>query len=367
MSASGLPPLRIGLPGMGASSAATIALAIERFGNGEFELVDVANADALVMDVDQLAFGPDSGVLPHRQPRLLLSLRELPAGDALTLRKPLSVSGLLGALRQLRQRALAADSLPAAAPSAPAPVVAAQPAAAVPPAQRDLRVGFMAPGDEPAAVAGAAGGTSRFDPDGGLPGLLRRAAALARRKERVVSIMGLATPAYVCPRPDTVVVVADVEALLGRPAEPMAVAQCVPLAALPIAARRQRTLPLEDLLWNATLATSAGRLPVGVDPQHRYRLTAWPNFPRLRVPPQALRIVALWTAQALSPGQVAQRLKIDERAVNDVFSAAWTSGLVQAVSPALAPPPERAARPAAQEPPPRSLLRRLLDKLRLGR
>ncbi|QEM99831.1 hypothetical protein EWH46_02930 [Sphaerotilus sulfidivorans] len=85
---------------------------------------------------------------------------------------------------------------------------------------------------------------------------------------------------------------------------------------------------LDQVLWQAALETSAGRLPVGVDPAATVYLKSWPNLTRLHRTPHALRIAALWTTRGASLLETAQSLKIAQRHVFAFYNAALALDLI---------------------------------------
>lgn len=75
-------------------------------------------------------------------------------------------------------------------------------------------------------------------------------------------------------------------------------------------------------LWKITLWSSRGRLPAGADVHLPLRLRHWPNFTRIMVPPNAMRIAALMTSRPVSLSEVAKILGLPQRSVFAFFSAA---------------------------------------------
>ena len=85
---------------------------------------------------------------------------------------------------------------------------------------------------------------------------------------------------------------------------------------------------LDHVLWQTALETSAGRLPVGVDPVAPVYLKQWPNLTRLHRTPHALRIAALWTTKGAGLLETAQTLKIAQRHVIAFYNAALALDLI---------------------------------------
>lgn len=120
---------------------------------------------------------------------------------------------------------------------------------------------------------------------------------------------------------------------------------------------------MDALIWKIALWTSAGRIPEDIDLNRPVYLRHWPNFTRLLVFPNALRIAALLSEQPRSLLDVAEVLKIRQQYVFAFFSAARALGLAdQAVRQSenlIAPPPIEPRKNAG-------LLKKILHRL-IGR
>lgn len=84
---------------------------------------------------------------------------------------------------------------------------------------------------------------------------------------------------------------------------------------------------MDALLWKVALWTSAGRFPEDIDLHRAVYLKHWPNFTRILVFPNALRIAALTTEQPRSLLDIARTLNIRQQYVFAFFSAARALGL----------------------------------------
>lgn len=84
---------------------------------------------------------------------------------------------------------------------------------------------------------------------------------------------------------------------------------------------------IESFLWNIALWTSRGYLPVETDLSTPAYLSQWPNFTRLHVFPEAMRIAALLVQKPTRLGEVAKQLDIPQRYVFSFFSAASVLGI----------------------------------------
>lgn len=86
---------------------------------------------------------------------------------------------------------------------------------------------------------------------------------------------------------------------------------------------------IEDLLWEAVLHASQGRLIEGLRKYDVVQFTRWPNLTRVSLTPNAMRICALLTRfpSGIYLSQVI--LNIDEAEINSVCSAAQIIGIVK--------------------------------------
>jgi hypothetical protein len=124
-------------------------------------------------------------------------------------------------------------------------------------------------------------------------------------------------------------------------------------------ARFQR---MDAFIWKLALWTSAGRIPIGMDPNRPVLLKAWPNFTRFVVFPHAMRIAALFAQRPISPIAAARILNVYQQFVFAFISAAYALGLTVQLQ--LTEPAESA--PVSAPPPPPEkigLLRKILTRL----
>lgn len=117
---------------------------------------------------------------------------------------------------------------------------------------------------------------------------------------------------------------------------------------------------MDALLWKVALWTSAGRVPEDIDLHQPVYLRHWPNFTRLLVFPNALRIAALLSQQPRSLLDVAETLKVRQQYVFAFFSAARALGLADQTSRRS----ETLIAPAAMQPKQNAgLLKKILQRL----
>ena len=104
--------------------------------------------------------------------------------------------------------------------------------------------------------------------------------------------------------------------------------------------------PLEELLWTAGFAGSAGRLVDGLDPTDLVELTQWPNLTRVPIEAHGMRLAALFRRYPSSIPLAARRTGAGREEVHRFLSAAWCAGLARAVN---RPDAETAVEPAAAD------------------
>ncbi|MGR9115067.1 MAG: hypothetical protein ACU85E_04825 [Gammaproteobacteria bacterium] len=118
---------------------------------------------------------------------------------------------------------------------------------------------------------------------------------------------------------------------------------------------------MDAMLWKLACWTSKGRYPVQLDIERPVYLKYWPNFTRLLVTPNAMRIAALLIDKPRSPVNIINVLNIKPEHVFMFISAASAIGLLgQATRNADSEvtPPE--LKPAKKQ----GVLRRIINKLR---
>lgn len=83
----------------------------------------------------------------------------------------------------------------------------------------------------------------------------------------------------------------------------------------------------DNLLWGLALSTSRGRVPEGTSVNKPLFLHHWPNLPRLRKTPHAMRIASLWIDNPCTLNELVQSLGIAHEDVYSFYSAVHTLGL----------------------------------------
>ncbi|WP_347989807.1 hypothetical protein [Methylomonas sp. AM2-LC] len=120
---------------------------------------------------------------------------------------------------------------------------------------------------------------------------------------------------------------------------------------------------MDAFLWKLTLWTSKGRFPVELDLKRPVYLHRWPNFTRLVITPDALRITALLCETPRMPLEIASILNTKPKFVFVFLSACFFLGYLGQSKPE--PSIKFDALPSVQpEKPKTGLLSKILKKLR---
>ena len=164
---------------------------------------------------------------------------------------------------------------------------------------------------------------------------LKQALKLAKDKQMVVYIEGLPFVFAVLPEGDKIFVDLNNRHLRHLCVMPMQLMpQLKAVRVNPLDYNSTFSMPVKQMpttqqvLWQMALWAARGRLIKPLAAAEKMRLHHWPNFTRWQITPYALQIVALWTRYDLSPMEVAQTLKIPQRYVFAVASAAHSVDLV---------------------------------------
>ena len=94
-------------------------------------------------------------------------------------------------------------------------------------------------------------------------------------------------------------------------------------------AENVKLTPIEQFLWNLTVKTARGRVPKGTSLDDLYVIQYWPNIPQLMYTPNAMRISAFWVDRAQSINNVVSKLGIPQEDVLTYFSAAQAIGIAK--------------------------------------
>lgn len=84
-----------------------------------------------------------------------------------------------------------------------------------------------------------------------------------------------------------------------------------------------------QFMWNITVRTASGRIPVGTSLDDLFLLEGWPNLTRLANIPNAMRISAFWIDNPKSISDVIESLGVAAEDVYTFFSASRAVGLMK--------------------------------------
>lgn len=90
----------------------------------------------------------------------------------------------------------------------------------------------------------------------------------------------------------------------------------------------ERFQDIDVFIWKLAVWTSKGRFPVGLEPDHPVFMTQWPNFTRLLLMPDALRITALLLQGPRTPLNIIKVLNIKPQYVFALLSACHSIGIL---------------------------------------
>lgn len=118
---------------------------------------------------------------------------------------------------------------------------------------------------------------------------------------------------------------------------------------------------MDAFIWKLAIWTSKGRFPVGLYPDHPVYLKYWPNFTRLLLIPEALRICALLIKAPRTPFDIIKSLDVKPQYVFAFISACHSLGILgrseRKIDEIIAPEPPKHDKK-------QGLLGKILQKLR---
>ncbi len=378
-------PLRVGLFDINARLENILRYFFSENCHGDFVVNENPHsADICLIDLDGLhgkSIWARHAELPHHSPTILLSLHETQAEGAIWLRKPLQAKLLHEVLKKIRQQLLQDHHQHREVNSTTLPWPSAETAPTLSHRQQELQrtikalrvrlarekirrielrtrrgveqTNSLPPADVPSRQASIESlgnkvaeifiGTApdvdlhnktqlaqaQYDPQHFLIGRVLEAVKLAETYCRPVSISshhGIIT--FI---PMTREVLIEIEeqqlhSLASQPIEKDEYLLSLQDSVCDMPGRTHRR-PIEAFVWELTLWSSLGRMPVSTNPHQTVRLKHWPNLTRLQIFPHATRITALWSQQKHSLTTTAQVLNIPQRYVFAFYSAAHAIGL----------------------------------------
>lgn len=400
-------PVRIALYGMDSRTCKTMEMYLKGPCKGVAVVVDEALADIDMIDADYPSakdiLDARKAATPDR-PIILLSLQSLQIDNTFFIKKPVNVAQIMDVLTKIK------------ATTAPRKVVAnAEKAPAVPPASFETVTQTTVEKAQKMAIDVCAkkaagvkhvdsqeqqktakhqsamqlneGGftaflgmvssidfddnaqllTACYDPRQSFLGYVQSALKTARLQSRTLQLNSIWKPLLIFPASEEIWLDADdkqLRAFAGMTLGKDAISS-MSLVALDSTSAAGRDMDkfqnMNAFIWKLSLWTSKGRFPIGLDIQRPVFLERWPNFTRLVITPDALRIAALLVRTSRTPLEVASVLNVKPQYVFAFMSACHATGLLKQserqVDTVIAAEPPRPA-------PNKSLLSKILGKLR---
>ena len=402
-------PLKFALYGMDARTVKTMEMYLKGPCRGVAIIVDEAVADADMIDADhpkaKELLDARKSATPNR-PVVLLSLQILQIENTFFIRKPATVEQIFSIVDKLE--ALLAPKRKSEAPSKLAEQPALKPvyesAMPQPPKKTDLEVYLKKPagtaavrtddserqksGKQQSALQLNEGGftaflgtlpdvdfddeaqlfTACFDARQYVLGYLQSAYKTAWLQSKALLLCSIWKPITILPETSEIWVDADDKQLrafagvfLNKGAASMMSLSVVDVAGTSANRTPDKLQDMNAFIWKVAIWTSKGRFPIGLDIQRPVYLEHWPNFTRLVITPDALRIAALLVQGPRSPLEVAAALGIKPQYVFVFVSACHVFGILgqsqRAADTAIANEP-------VKKPKNEGLLRKILGKLR---
>ncbi|WFP51131.1 hypothetical protein PL263_03680 [Methylomonas sp. EFPC3] len=392
---------RIALHGMDGRTCKTMEMYLKGPCRGAAVVVPAEEAQIDMIDADHVKareiLEQCKAARPGR-PIILLSLQTLQIDNTFFVKKPVNVEQILGVLDKIGALLKAPEVKPAPAPAVTAAVE--QRPVAPPKTTLDVYVKPVKP-SQPAANAerqktakhqsamqlneggftaflGTLGDidfddevqlpTACYDPRQFFLGYVQSAVKTAGLQVRPLRLSSIWKPLYIFPEQNEVWLDADDKQLraFAGVAFKSGTAGNMSLSALePVAVDKERDpekyQDVAGFIWKLALWTSKGRFPIGLDIQRPVFLLRWPNFTRLVITPDALRIAALLVKTPTTPIAVCRVLNVKPQYVFAFISACHALGMLRQsereADAVIAPPvPDRAQN--------QGLLRKILSKLR---
>jgi hypothetical protein len=177
--------------------------------------------------------------------------------------------------------------------------------------------------------------TACYDPRQYFLGYVMSAYKTANLQSRVLQLCSIWKPLTIFPENQEVWVDADdkqTRAFAGMPLGKGSVGKMILTAVDSTTAVQRADDKFQDMgafVWKLAIWTSKGRFPIGLDIHRPVFLDRWPNFTRLVITPDALRIAALLIQAPRTPLEVASLLHVKPQYVFVFISACQTIGILK--------------------------------------
>ncbi len=349
-------PIKIVAFGVDQRSREMLRMVFSGPGNGQYELVEEALAEAAIINMDSL--GAEELLIKYRErhpslPTILIAIKcpELKQqGDSefVFVQKPMRIDKLLDALASLKgskTESLRTQTSPESASVTP-------PALPEIKARKEVRAAKKTTGTRAATkiletvernnitkddefFGNNRGKSAYFDASDLLLGYLLQARSRAVSSNKPVRIedqlAGGVKPITLLPQSSEVVTCMTDDELKSLCSVKLDKAVNIrPFTHIKSddidAGSRKQSL--ESFIWKIAIWTSNGRVPIGTQVKAPTSLKQWPNFTRLMMMPDALRIASLWNDMPHPPLLVAKVLKVPVQHVFSFYTAAHAIGLL---------------------------------------
>lgn len=368
-------PFRIALHGMDSRTCKTMEMYLKGPCRGAAIVVDEAEANIDMIDADHPKardiLDARKATTPAR-PIILLSLQNLQLDNTYFIKKPVNVEQILAVLDKINavahaRKAIGGGVKPALESQPKAPDLP-EPAKLEPPKKMamDVYVNKSKTAEpfetEPhkaskhqSAMQLNEGGFSAFlgtltnidfddeaqlltacyEPRQYFLGYVQSAYKTANLQSRVLQLCSIWKPLTIFPETQEIWVDADdkqTRAFAGMPLGKGSVSKITLTAVDPVITIQRPEDKLQDMwafVWKLAIWTSKGRFPIGLDIQRPVYLERWPNFTRLVITPDALRIAALLVQAPRTPLEVSGLLHVKPQYVFVFISACQAIGILK--------------------------------------
>lgn len=353
MSKSGPVSIKVALYGMDPRSYKTMEQYLKGPCRGIAEVVAETDADIDIIDAD---FPTAGDILEARRrqtparPIVLLSLQTLKIENTFFVQKPVSVEQLTAVLTQIfshkqpkqTHSVETAQDQPEKSQIPQQQTVADNPESIMPAKPRKVFesneggytafLGNLADIDfnDPKQLLNA-----RFEAKNYLLGFVLSAYKVACHEGSAHQLNSMWKPLFIFPDTQQVWLDADDKQLrvFAGMEQNKVVGGNISLQAIDVEGSREgkaldKFQDMDALLWKLSIWTSKGRFPSAIDPRHPVYLKQWPNFTRLLLIPDALRMAALLMRGPRSPLDIVRELHVRPQYVFAFISACHSLGLL---------------------------------------
>jgi hypothetical protein len=348
MKPSGSGAIKVALYGMDARSCKTMQLYLKGPCRGIAEVVDEAVAEVDILDADFAKAGEILEQLRQKtppRPIILLSLQVLKIENTYFVAKPVNAQQLMGVLSQLgKKHPPVAIESPEKLEPILKPIPTEAPVLVEKPRKRrstfqDNEGGYTAflgtlmdvDFHDPEQFIKAS-----FDPKNYLLSYVLSALKVSSHLGVAQQLNSVWKPLLIFPGTRQIWLDADdkqLRAFAGIEQSKM-FAGNISLVALDVEAAssieqdKSKFQDVEAFIWKLALWTSKGRFPVDIDPNLPVYLKHWPNFTRLMLIPEVMRMAALLIDSPRSPLEVARVLQVKPHYVFAFITACQSLGIL---------------------------------------